>query len=93
MVLKTNMKWRLFMNQTLLIWLYAVALAAVYLFVALAVSIFSRLSLRKNPKSSISEQVIEIDTETDLYNLDRLAVDLEVLCKGGDELVYHILDR
>jgi hypothetical protein len=75
MVLKTNMKWRLFMNQTLLIWLYAVALAAIYLFVALAVSIFSRLSLRKNPKSSISEQVIEIDTETELLEYElRLAL-------------------
>ena len=63
------------MNQTLLIWLYAVALATIYLLIALAVSIFSRLWLRKNPKTSFAKHVIEIDTEPDALEYElRLAL-------------------
>ena len=62
------------MNQTLLIWLYAIALAAAYLLIALAVSVFSRLSLKRSG-SSVGKHIIEIDTETDSLEYElRLAL-------------------
>ena len=70
------------MNPTLLIWLYAAALAAIYLLIALVVSICSRLWLRKNPKISIAKHVIEIDTEPDALEYElRLALATSVFRK------------
>ncbi len=62
------------MNPVVRIWIYGAALAAIYLWIALTISIFSRRSLRKR-YASVTKNRIELRAKADALEYElRLAL-------------------